>query len=211
MARRSSSSRVMNYSKISEAERVEAVAELRKLLKPGMTVHPVLRHVSGSGMFRIIDLVIAYEKRDTFTTSATDKALKVGATAYTTTRGATWAFSPGKVEALTADSVTLAYQACATRGAESVTYPRSEVSFYKVGPKTPAVRSIGWVAAKAMRDSFDSDQQGIRVGGCGMDMGFNLVYNLGATLWPKGTKKPHGTRNGEPDTAGGYALKHRWL
>ena len=22
---------------------------------------------------------------------------------------------------------------------------------------------------------------------------------------------PHGTRNGEPDSTGGYALKHRWL
>ena len=52
---------------------------------------------------------------------------------------------------------------------------------------------------------------GIVVQGCGMDMGFELVYNLGAYLWPNGTKKPHGTRNGEPDTAGGYALKHRWL
>lgn len=49
------------------------------------------------------------------------------------------------------------------------------------------------------------------VSGCGMDMGFAVVYNLGATLWPKGTKKPHGTRNGEPDSDGGYALKHRWL
>ncbi len=49
------------------------------------------------------------------------------------------------------------------------------------------------------------------VGGCGMDMGFAVVYDLGATLWPKGTRKPHGTRNGEPDTAGGYALKHCWL
>lgn len=53
--------------------------------------------------------------------------------------------------------------------------------------------------------------EGVGVGGCGMDMGFHLVYNLGARLWPKGTTKPHGTRNGEPDRDGGYALKHRWL
>lgn len=52
---------------------------------------------------------------------------------------------------------------------------------------------------------------GLVVGGCGMDMGFHLVYGLGSMLWPKGTKKPHGRRNGEPDSAGGYALKHEWL
>lgn len=55
------------------------------------------------------------------------------------------------------------------------------------------------------------DADGVGVGGCGMDMGFHLVYNLGARLWPKGTPKPHGRRNGEPDSAGGYALKHVWL
>jgi hypothetical protein len=51
----------------------------------------------------------------------------------------------------------------------------------------------------------------VKMGGCGMDMGFAIVYALGGALWPKGTPKPHGTRNGEPDTSGGYALKHRWL
>lgn len=54
-------------------------------------------------------------------------------------------------------------------------------------------------------------KQGIKMHGCGMDMGFALVYSLGAALWPKGTAKPHGTRNGEPDRAGGYALKQLWV
>lgn len=54
-------------------------------------------------------------------------------------------------------------------------------------------------------------ENGLRVGGCGMDMGFHVVYSLGYKLWPKGTDVPHGTRNGEPDSVGGYALKHRWL
>ena len=52
---------------------------------------------------------------------------------------------------------------------------------------------------------------GLRVSGCGMDMGFHVVYNLGYALWPDGTPEPHGTRNGAPDSDGGYALKHRWL
>jgi hypothetical protein len=72
------------------------------------------------------------------------------------------------------------------------------------------VQDITWLAARAM-DMKLADDRGIKIGGCGMDMGFALVYNLGRTLWPKGTDKPHGRRNGEPDSDGGYALKHRWL
>jgi hypothetical protein len=56
-----------------------------------------------------------------------------------------------------------------------------------------------------------SNNGGLVVGGCGMDMGFHTVYTLGRYLWPKGTRKPHGTRNGAPDKDGGYALKHSWL
>ena len=54
-------------------------------------------------------------------------------------------------------------------------------------------------------------QHGIKMYGCGMDMGFALVHSLGSALWPKGTAKPHGTRNGEPDRGGGYALKQQWV
>jgi hypothetical protein len=49
------------------------------------------------------------------------------------------------------------------------------------------------------------------VKGCGMDMGWHVVYSLGCALWPKGTRKPHGERNGVPDSYGGYAFKHLWL
>lgn len=57
----------------------------------------------------------------------------------------------------------------------------------------------------------DKKREGVKIGGCGMDMGFQLVYLLGAALWPTGTPEPHGRRNGEPDSDGGYALKHRRL
>ena len=56
-----------------------------------------------------------------------------------------------------------------------------------------------------------SDKGGLVVSGCGMDMGFYLVYTLGAILWPNGTGEAHGTRNGQPDFDGGYALKQSWL
>ena len=48
----------------------------------------------------------------------------------------------------------------------------------------------------------------LKTTGCGMDMAFQVIYNLGQAMWPDGTPEPHGTRNGEPDTAGGYALRH---
>lgn len=57
----------------------------------------------------------------------------------------------------------------------------------------------------------NSEKGGLVASGCGMDMGFAIVYALGRALWPNGTPEPHGTRNGAPDKDGGYALKHRWL
>jgi hypothetical protein len=72
-------------------------------------------------------------------------------------------------------------------------------------------RDITWLAARAMNKKIHDNDGGIKVGGCGMDMGCHLVYNLGCTLWPAGPPKPHGTRNGEPDSNGGYALKQEWI
>jgi hypothetical protein len=71
------------------------------------------------------------------------------------------------------------------------------------------LRNIDNLAADAMGRTNTGD--GIKAQGCGMDMGFELVYALGAALWPDGTPEPHGTRNGQPDTAGGYALHHVWV
>ena len=69
---------------------------------------------------------------------------------------------------------------------------------------------ITYHAACVLGDSIAKDG-GIRVSGCGMDMGFALVYDLGMTLRRSGTPEPHGTRNGEPDRDGGYALHQRWI
>jgi len=124
------------WTRLTNAEgkrlyREQAKTELRKLLKPGDTVHTILRHVSRSGMMRHISLFHEDQCLDYLVSIACDD---------------------------------------------------------KLAPR-----------------------QGIKVTGCGMDMGFALVYNLGAALWPNGTPTPHGRRNGEPDSAGGYALKHQWL
>ena len=63
------------------------------------------------------------------------------------------------------------------------------------------------------------NQRGLRIGGCGQDMGFHVVYNLGRALFPDGFVPAkcgvqYG-RNGAPatdlDPDGGYALTHKWI
>ena len=62
----------------------------------------------------------------------------------------------------------------------------------------------------------DKRRNGVRVSGCGMDMGFAVVYGLSNEIFPKGFKyrKNEHHRNGDPsnrDRMGGYALKQEWL
>ena len=147
-------------TKRQKQERDEAIAELRKWLKPGDTVHTILRHVSRSGMQREISPIIH-----------------------------------------DAD-----------------------------GPN-----DVGYLAAPALGDRIGNKHGGIIMGGCGMDMGFALVYNLSHVLFPEGfgcigercpsNDHPNGDRSyrrhneGKEDPAGsahwhrdgGYALRHRWL
>lgn len=66
-------------------------------------------------------------------------------------------------------------------------------------------------AASTLTGRKLSDKGGIVCSGCGMDMGFDLVYSLGYALWPNGTEEAHSSRNGEPDHAGGYALRSEWI
>jgi hypothetical protein len=79
-----------------------------------------------------------------------------------------------------------------------------------IARKGEIVKIDGW-ARDALNYRIDNKHGGLIAGGGGMDMGFHLVYSLGHTLWPQGTPKPHGIRNGTADRDGGYALKHRWL
>ena len=126
-----------NYKKIEmEEEKIKVIRNIKKIVKPGDTVHCFLRHVSSSGMSR-------------------------------------------------------------------------RISFYVV--KKNKLIGLDWYINRILDYSRDSNNEGLKVSGCGMDMGFSVVYNLGSALWPNGTPKAHGTRNGEPDKNGGYALKHSWV
>jgi len=60
---------------------------------------------------------------------------------------------------------------------------------------------------------FNDKKECIKVNGCGMDMIFSVVYNLGSVLYPNGDGETITGRNGdkEPETDGGYLLKHDYL
>ncbi len=110
-------------------------------VRPGVTLHTILRHVSRSGMSRSVSVVM----------------LKRGESLYL----------------------------------------------------TPSVATVIGFREDRARDA-------LKVGGCGMDVGFEVVYNLGRCLFPRGFKLKPGERgrNGDTsgyDTDGGYALKQRWL
>jgi hypothetical protein len=85
---------------------------------------------------------------------------------------------------------------------------------------------ITWHAAKLLDMKVNGrNHAGIEVGGCGMDMGFYLVYELGRALWPEGVpctgehclSNDHvnhwdGPRGeGVVHSESGYALSKRWL
>jgi hypothetical protein len=53
---------------------------------------------------------------------------------------------------------------------------------------------IDWLVCRITGDTLDERNGGVKRGGCGMDMGFGLVYDLARYV--------HGD---------GYAYKHRWL
>ena len=71
------------------------------------------------------------------------------------------------------------------------------ISVYAVRPASqgqPASIANITHAVSIVTGDTVSDKGGIVKTGCGMDMGFSIVYAFGRGLWPKGTPKPHGTR-----------------
>jgi len=82
---------------------------------------------------------------------------------------------------------------------------------------------ITWLVAPATGRKVHQKHYGVIVHGCGMDMGFELVYTLSRRMYPDGftcigkgcpsNDHVNGDRNYEPHLheSGGYALKQRWL
>ncbi len=70
---------------------------------------------------------------------------------------------------------------------------------------------IDWAVSRLLELPLKEDSVGIS--GCGMDMGFSIVYGLGCILFPNGDGKTITGRNGDtkPETDGGYLIKQKWL
>jgi hypothetical protein len=64
-------------------------------------------------------------------------------------------------------------------------------------------RYLSYHAAKVLGYKCDRHSDAIRITGCGMDMGFALVYELSSALFARDEANPH--------KSGGYALSQRWL
>lgn len=103
------------------------------------------------------------------------------------------------------------------------------------------VRDLDYLVNRAGIAKFDRNRAGLKMGGCGMDMGFALVYSISRALYPNGYKctghdgtgraprcmsndhsnyyaETRGQENPEPNykkckhhSDGGYALKQSWL
>lgn len=62
-------------------------------------------------------------------------------------------------------------------------------------------------------DYRTNDSGALKVTGCGMDMGFSVVYDLSYTMFPQGFEETR-TVNGQEQKGkrdGGYAISQRWL
>lgn len=97
---------------------------------------------------------------------------------------------------------------------------------------------LDWLIVQAGLGKFDQRHAGIKAGGCGMNMGFNLVYSLSRALYPNGfactgstgwtptyrkAKRPRCMSNDHVNGVnkprrglihkgdGGYALNQAWL
>ena len=78
------------------------------------------------------------------------------------------------------------------------------------------ITCIDWYVSHALGYKRNPKNGALKISGCGMDMGFHVVYSLGRALYPKGFKLPKGEagRNGDKsgfDKDGGYALGQSWL
>lgn len=85
------------------------------------------------------------------------------------------------------------------------------------------VFNISYHAAVLMGSPMAKSREAVKMGGCGMDMGFALVYDLAYYLFKDGFDCIGGTcpsndhSNGDLDytphhhKGGGYALRQRWM
>lgn len=65
------------------------------------------------------------------------------------------------------------------------------------------VKDISYLVAKALKYRYNSRYESLVVGGCGMDMGYHVVYSLASALGY--------TTNGAQSGDNCYGLNHKWI
>ena len=190
-------------SKKSDQEKTEAIERLRKILKPGDRVYTILRHVSRSGMQRVIDVFAMSDH------ARTGEPIAVG----------------DLIEFEDEDETCRAVVTL-------VSNPFLETEHHYISATmarkvTIEPYWIGGLVSQAIGMPWDDRHQGIKIGGCGSDMGWEIAYHLGWALWGKewpcaGPGCPSNVHhNPGPDRNdytpghlhgdGGYSLRHSWL
>lgn len=74
------------------------------------------------------------------------------------------------------------------------------------------LRDITYLASMATGIGLTKDGY-VKMGGCGMDMGFAAVYDLGRAVYPGGNGSYSRCRNGDkgPEEDGGYFFRSEWM
>lgn len=74
----------------------------------------------------------------------------------------------------------------------------------------PDIYPITHLVARVLGRNVDQNHDGVVCGGCGMDMTFEVVYNLGSVLFPEGgpleKSNKRGPRDAPYESNGGYLL-----
>lgn len=113
-------------TKKADEKKAKAIEYLKEIVKPGDDIYTILKHVSRSGMYRVIDV-------------------------------------------------------------------------YKMVDNQPY--RLSWNVALATGSRYDTNHEGVGISGCGMDMGFAIVYDLSYVLF-------HNNADGKDP---GYSLKQHWM
>lgn len=64
----------------------------------------------------------------------------------------------------------------------------------------PHARNVSHLVAELLGFRYNRDEQSVVVSGCGMDMGFHLIYSLSCALFAS-----------DSATDAGYVIEQRWL
>ena len=77
------------------------------------------------------------------------------------------------------------------------------IDFYKLAPNGDTVDKFYLSGSIGTALGWSCDNKGLRVAGCGMDMGFHVVHELGYALFGR-CERPENER-------GDWPLRHEWL